>query len=109
MTFSGVEDMKADLHDKTWNNLSGGAPYSTDHDTAKRQRTIAKTCNFGLLYGAGANALISYAKGMGVEMSLEEATQYRDAFFSGYPRLLPWHSECVQNATNFGYSQTPQD
>ena len=37
----------ADLHDKTWNNLSGGAPYSEDHDIAKRQRTIAKTCNFG--------------------------------------------------------------
>ena len=97
----------ADLHNKTWNNLSGGAPYSEDHDIAKRQRTIAKTCNFGLLYGAGANALITYAKGMGVEMTVEEATQYRDAFFSGYPRLLPWHNECVQNATNFGYSQTP--
>lgn len=97
----------ADLHDRTWNNLSGGAPYSEDHDIAKRQRTIAKTCNFGLLYGAGANALISYAKGMGVELTIEEATKYRDAFFEGYPRLVPWHNECIQNATNLGYSQTP--
>lgn len=97
----------ADLHDRTWNNLSGGAPYSEDHDIAKRQRTIAKTCNFGLLYGMSAKSLIPYAKNMGVELTMEEAEKYRDAFFEGYPRLLPWHNECVQSAVNLGYSRTP--
>lgn len=97
----------ADLHDRTWNNLSGGRPYSKDHDRAKRERTIAKTCNFGLLYGMSAQSLIPYAKNMGVELTPEEAEHYRNAFFEGYPRLLPWHAECVQNATNVGYSRTP--
>ena len=97
----------ADLHDRTWYNLSNGRPYSTDHDRAKRERTIAKTCNFGLLYGMSAQSLISYAKNMGVELTPEEAEHYRNMFFEGYPRLLEWHGECVQNATNHGYSQTP--
>lgn len=97
----------ADLHDRTWYNLSGGRPYSDDHDTAKRERTIAKTCNFGLLYGMSYKSLIPYAKGMGVTLTEEEAKYYRDAFFNGYPRLEPWHAECVQNATNNGYSKTP--
>ena len=97
----------ADLHDRTWYNLSDGRPYSTDHDRAKRERTIAKTCNFGLLYGMSAKSLIPYAANMGVELSIEEAEHYRDMFFSGYPRLLEWHGECVQNATTYGYSKTP--
>lgn len=97
----------ADLHDRTWYNLSGGRPYSDDHDTAKRERTIAKTCNFGLLYGMSYKSLIPYAKGMGVELTEDEAQMYRDAFFNGYPRLEPWHAECVQFAINNGYSRTP--
>ena len=97
----------ADLHDRTWYNLSSGAPYSKDHDKAKRQRTIAKTCNFGLLYGMSADSLIPYAKNMGVELTKEEAKHYRDQFFNGYPRLIPWHNECIQFAVNKGYSQTP--
>ena len=97
----------ADLHDRTWFNLSNGRPYSEDHDRAKRERTIAKTCNFGLLYGMSAQSLIPYARNMGVELTPEEAEHYRNAFFDGYPRLLEWHGECVQNATDKGYSQTP--
>ena len=97
----------ADLHDRTWYNLSNGRPYSEDHDRAKRERTIAKTCNFGLLYGMSAQSLIPYAKNMGVELTPEEAEHYRNMFFEGYPRLLEWHGECVQNATTHGYSQTP--
>lgn len=96
----------ADLHDRTWYNLSNGRPYSEDHDKAKRERTIAKTCNFGLLYGMSAQSLIPYAKNMGVELTPEEAEHYRNMFFEGYPRLLEWHGECVQNATTHGYSQT---
>ena len=97
----------ADLHDRTWYNLSNGRPYSTDHDRAKRERTIAKTCNFGLLYGMSAQSLIPYARNMGVELTPEEADHYRNMFFEGYPRLLEWHGEGVQNATTHGYSQTP--
>ena len=54
-----------------------------------------------------AKSLCEYAKGMGVEMSPEEAVEYRNKFFEGYPRLIPWHNECIQSAENFGYSQTP--
>ena len=35
-------------------------------------RQIAKSANFGLLYGSGPNGLRNYAAGMGVSMTLEE-------------------------------------
>lgn len=36
----------ADLHTKTWESMNG-RPFSKDHDTAKRERTIAKACFSG--------------------------------------------------------------
>lgn len=95
-----------DLHAKTTFMLFGDTS-GLSHDEQKRKRTQAKSCNFGLLYGMSAKSLCEYAKGMGVEMSPEEAVEYRNKFFEGYPRLIPWHNECIQSAENFGYSQTP--
>lgn len=95
-----------DLHAKTTFMLFGDTS-GLSHDEQKRKRTQAKSCNFGLLYGMSAKSLCEYAKGMGVEMSPEEAVEYRNKFFEGYPRLIPWHNECIQAAENFGYSQTP--
>lgn len=95
-----------DLHAKTTFMLFGDTS-DLSHDEQKRKRTQAKSCNFGLLYGMSAKSLCEYAKGMGVEMSPEEAVEYRNKFFEGYPRLIPWHNECIQSAENFGYSQTP--
>lgn len=95
-----------DLHAKTTYMLFGDTS-NLSHDEQKRKRTQAKSCNFGLLYGMSAKSLCEYAKGMGVEMTPEEATEYRNKFFEGYPRLVSWHNECIQFAESFGYSQTP--
>ncbi len=48
----------------------------------KEGRQTAKSANFGLLYGMGVNGLRSYARlSYGVEMSEEEAREYRRRFF----------------------------
>ncbi|MCA1595647.1 MAG: hypothetical protein LC772_04390, partial [Chloroflexi bacterium] len=48
--------------------------------------------NFGLLYGMGAEGFQRYARAQyGVQLSVEDAAHYREAFFEAYPRLRAWH------------------
>jgi DNA polymerase I len=74
---------------------SGGDPHALTavqvlQDVNGRQ--TAKSINFGLLFGANAATLRTTAlTGYGVHMSLQQAEQYRSAFFSLYPGLLAWH------------------
>ena len=42
-------------------------------------RQVAKSANFGLAYGSGAKGLRNYAAGMGVQITLEEATSALDS------------------------------
>jgi DNA polymerase-1 len=50
--------------------------------------------NFGLLYGQGVHGLCNYARDKyGVEMSLEEAEEYRERWFETYPAIRDWHRQ----------------
>jgi DNA polymerase I len=60
--------------------------------SSQDDRKLARTVNFGLLYGMGAKGLRVYAfKSYGVGMNLEEAALYRRSFFETYPGLKGWH------------------
>lgn len=97
----------ADLHTKTWESMNG-RPFSKDHDTAKRERTIAKAANFSLLYGAQAKTLRDYARvNMGLDMTQEEADEFHRAFFESYPGLVSWHNACKRFLDEHGYIQSP--
>ena len=62
---------------------------------------MAKALNFGLLYGMGAHGFRRYAKAnYRVELSLEQAEQYRNAFFAAYPGLRAWHRAVGRQAPN---------
>jgi DNA polymerase-1 len=75
-----------DLHLLTARRILGRQAVS------KSDRQLAKSANFGLLYGMGAKGYQSYARShYGVEMTLEQAQQYRRAFFDAYPGLRRWH------------------
>jgi DNA polymerase I-like protein with 3'-5' exonuclease and polymerase domains len=69
------------------------AIYGTETPT-KEQRQIAKSANFALLYGGGAHALRSYAIGMGIEISEEEAERIRTTFKETYKGVAEWHRVC---------------
>ena len=61
-------------------------------EVTKQERQLAKAVNFGLLYGQGAKGLKDYASSSyGVEISEEEARQYREAWFKAYPTFASWH------------------
>lgn len=76
-----------DLHTETAALVTGK---SSDSIT-KKERTSAKLCNFGLLYGAGAATLRKQAVAQyGVDMELEEAQGLVTGFREAYPELYKW-------------------
>jgi len=90
---SGEERMRAayragrDLHTETAALVTGK---SADSIT-KKERTSAKLCNFGLLYGAGPATLRKQAVAQyGVDMDLEEAQELVTGFREAYPHLYEW-------------------
>lgn len=96
----------SDLHQKTMELIKGGKKPKNDQE-AKRWRTEAKSANFGLLYGMSAKTYQEYAKGYGMEITLEEAEDIRDDFFNSYPRLLDMHKKFVDYAKKYGYTYSP--
>lgn len=82
-----------DLHTTTARAVLGRT------DVTKADRQLAKSLNFGLLYGMGARALAAYAaSSFGVPLTPAEAARHRDAFFRTYPGLRAWHRS-VKNGT----------
>jgi len=73
----------------------------------KSQRQAAKAVNFGLIYGMGAAGLQQYARqSYGVDMTLDEATQFRDSFFKAYPGIADWHRRIKNSKPTEGRSLT---
>lgn len=96
----------SDLHQKTMELIKGGKKPKNDQE-AKRWRTEAKSANFGLLYGMSAKTYQEYAKGYGMNITLEEAEDIRDDFFNSYPKLLDMHKKFVEYAKKYGYTYSP--
>jgi DNA polymerase I len=74
--------------------------YSPDFDFHKItaamcgiERKAAKTVNFGILYGQGAQAL---AKSLGVDRAVAQG--YIDTIFENAPGLEAWYAEQVKRA-----------
>jgi DNA polymerase-1 len=87
-----------DIHTLTA-RLITGAESPTDE-----QRTAAKAANFGFLYGMQAPKFVTYAyRSYGKAYSLQEATQFRSAFFQSYTRLEPFRFSIQRFAETYGY------
>ena len=78
-----------DLHTETQLNIFGD-PRNMSKDEAKKARTLSKNINFGLVYGGGHGVLIRFAAKSGVEITEDEAIEYRNAFRALYPGLVKW-------------------
>lgn len=73
----------------------------------KSDRTKAKAVNFGFLYGMGAASFRDYARdSYGVELTEDEAAEYRKRFFELYAGLPEWHRRTKEEATRNGYVKT---
>lgn len=74
-------------------------PMPTDvEEEQKMRRQVAKSANFGLLYGSGAKGLRDYAGAMGITMTMEEAAQIRDTFHETYAGVHRWQQAAAAAA-----------
>ena len=72
------------------------------------ERKKAKAVNFGFLYGMGWTKFIHTAwANYGVRVSEQEARAFREAFFQGFPGLLPWHARQRKLVRKYGRVETP--
>ena len=63
-------------------------------------RQIAKSANFGLLYGSGAKGLRNYAGASGITMTLEEAANIREQWLNTYKGIRSWQQSNADDARN---------
>jgi uracil-DNA glycosylase family 4 len=72
------------------------------------ERKKAKAVNFGFLYGMGPAKFIETAwSNYGVRVTEQEAQAFREAFFAGFPDLLPWHGRQRRLVRKYGRVETP--
>jgi DNA polymerase-1 len=67
----------------------------------KRQREQAKATNFGIMYGLSA-----YGLAQQVDISVEEAKAFIEAYFAKYPRITEFRERVIAEATSVGYVTT---
>jgi len=85
----------ADLHDYTAEKMGC-------------DRQIAKSANFGLLYGAGVEGLRNYAGAQGVLMSQEQAKTVRDGWLNTYFGIKEWQRENQEEVRSTEDNEWPE-
>jgi len=93
--------IKAFLADEDLHTLTARAIYGDEVDDAKemkQRRQVAKSANFGLLFGAGAQGLRDYAGAMGITMTIEDAQLIRDTFHATYSGIDAWQKRNAQDS-----------
>ncbi len=86
-----------DIHTATAVDLFEVSP---DEVTADMRR-IAKTVNFGVIYGISA-----YGLSEAIEVSMEDAQSYIDEYFLKYPGVRQYYDRTIQEARRLGYVKT---
>jgi DNA polymerase I len=90
-----------DIHTITARSLTG------HEEVTKQERKLAKSANFGLLYGMSPGGLRNYARASyGVEMTKKEAERYWREFFETYPGLRAWHDREYLQLKKHGSTET---
>jgi DNA polymerase-1 len=86
-----------DVHART-----AAAVYGIPIDqVSKQQRAIAKTVNFGLIYGQSAFGLSQQT-----ELDFDEAERFIDTYFARYPGVKNWLDQTRNLAHSQGYVET---
>lgn len=86
-----------DVHAATGSRIFGVSP----DDVSAQQRRIAKTINFGVMYGMSAFRLAR-----DLRIPRKEADAFIESYFSTYSRIRSFVDECVASAKEKGFSTT---
>jgi DNA polymerase-1 len=83
-----------DIHLETAKKIFG-------EESAKEKRNIAKSINFGLLYGMGARKLAET-----IDVSQKEAKEYIENYFASFPTVRNYLIEIQDGAKKDGFIET---
>ena len=78
--------------------MEGQDLHSVTSEALGCERQISKSANFGLAYGSGAKGLRNYAAGMGVQITLQEATSVREQWLETYYGVRAWHRRLARES-----------
>lgn len=88
----------ADIHESTARLLFHLSPNETPKD---EMRTLAKTINFGVLYGMAPHGLAQALK-----ISEGEASRFIETYFVTFSGVAEWIQQTIRLAENRGYVET---
>jgi putative DNA primase/helicase len=92
-----------DLHKRTAAKVLGIDPSEVTED----QRQVAKTVNFGLIYGLGPESLrVKVKDELDKDLSLDEAQAFCTTFFELYPKFDTWHTRLDRDIQKRGAIET---
>jgi len=86
--FEEGEDIHASIASRAFNIPYQDIIEAYNSEEGSKERTIAKSIGFGMLYGRSA---FSLHEQLGI--SLEEADAFVEKFFNGYPKIRQWIEE----------------
>ena len=72
-----------------------------DRKITEKMRELAKTLNYGVLYGISPKGFAQRA-----DISLEEAKEFMEKYFEKFPQLLNFFKEQIKRAKTKGYVET---
>ena len=101
--FSGDETMINDyLSGKDIHTATASKIFGVEHDSVtKNMRRVAKSVNFGIIYGIGA-----YGLSQNINSTVKEANEFIKKYLEIYPKVKEYGEECVRLAREKGYSET---
>lgn len=70
--------------------------------TGENARQIAKTCNFGLLYGMGAHLLLATLQEFVPDIDYKKASTLRSRWLNAYPEIKQWQNQINYNPNTKG-------
>lgn len=86
-----------DVHKTTASQL-----FEVSYDkVTKEQRSIAKTINFGIIYG-----MSSYGMSIGLRIPVEEAQVFIDTFYATYPKIKTYFDGYITQGKKDGFVET---
>lgn len=65
------------------------------------QRRLAKTVNFGIIYG-----ISEYGLSQNIGSSVKQASQYMQKYFERFPQVKSYMNKSVEKAKNLGFAKT---
>jgi DNA polymerase-1 len=101
--FSGDEALRqAFAEDQDIHTLVAAQIFSTEpDDVSAAMRRVAKTVNFGVIYGMSA-----YGLSARLEIDAKQAEAFIDAYFAKYPRVLEYQEKLLAACRQRGYVAT---